>query len=227
MPVRVALLLAVAVGAAVLLWPRDVADPPRAVSSAPQPLAPPRGPLARGIERSRLVITVRRGTRAYELRGGLDLSEGYRFRGRVTEGSYRYVDSGPPIWLAGGRGAWRGFQRPVTLTKQNFAFDRDDPVWFDEHPPTLPLTRVRPNAYDSNYLKGAEVYAHLSLLALKHARHGRAFDFTPYGATQRLEQGRNGRRPDGCGRGCRRGRNARAPTVRPAAGDGRRPHLPI
>lgn len=188
MAVRVAVLLAVAIGAAILLWSKDAADPPRATSSVPQPQAAPRGPLARGIERSRLVITVRRGERAYELRGGLDLSEGYRFRGRITESGYRHLEDGTPIWLAGGPGTWvrpvpsvPGWRRYDTLTKSSFSRGRD--YWLDDHPPTLPLTRFRLGEYDPNYLKGGEVYAHLSLIALKHARHGRAFDFTPY--TQR------------------------------------------
>lgn len=185
--VVLAVLLAVAASAAVVwLWPEDAADSPRAVASTPQPQAAPAGPLSRGIERSRVVITVRRDARAYELRGGLDLSEGYRFRGRITKSGYRHLEDGTPIWLAGGPGSWSrpapsnpGWRRYYdTLTKSSFS--RGKRFWLDDHPPTLPLTGFRLGQYDPNYLRGAEVYAHLSLLALKHARHGRALDFAPF-----------------------------------------------
>lgn len=179
---RVLALVTILGAAALAVWLNDSETQQRSPAPEIRAASTPEstGPLARGLERSRAVITVRRGDLEYELRGGIDLTEGYRFRGRVTESSTRYPDEGTPIWLAGGRGAWGGSDRPDTLTKPDFPFNRDDPIWFDDHPPTLPLTEAQPNAYDPDFREGAEVYAHLSLLALKHAHYGRAFDFTPY-----------------------------------------------
>lgn len=177
MPRFAALLIVLAaVAVAIVLLRPDREDATSEPAAAPEPA----GRLAQGIERARAAITVRRGDMEYELIGGLDLSEGYRFRGRVKDSSYRYLDDGTPIWLAGGPGSVGGLDTPDTLTRPDFSFDRDGPIWFDDHPPTLPLTRAPRHRYDPNYMKGAEVYAHLSLLALKHGRYGAAFDFAPY-----------------------------------------------
>lgn len=163
--------LVVAAAALVLLWPDDADDRVPRQPATPEAPPSPSGPLARGIERSRAVITVRRGERDYELRGRLDLSTGYRFRGRITRGGSEYLRNGTPIWLAGGKGSMARMGHHFdTFTKPRDPW-HDAPVWFDDHAPTLPLT------HDPLDQSGAEVYAHLSFLALKHAVHGRPYDF--------------------------------------------------
>lgn len=163
------LLAVAAIAAAFWLLADDERLPsPQRVAPAPEPTSP----LSQGIERSRAVITVRRGGREWELRGGLDLSEGYRYRGRITTTADRHLAKGTPIWLAGGHGTWAA--RPGvhdTMTKQ--AFGRERPVWFDDHPPTLPLAR---GSFDED--DGAETYAHLALRALKHGTHDRRYGGT-------------------------------------------------
>jgi hypothetical protein len=168
--IRFVALLVVAAAGLWLLWPENADDPTPGQRVAPGLAPSPSGPLSRGIERSRAVVTIRRGERDYELRGRLDLSTGYRFRGRITSGGDEYLKNGTPIWLAGGKGSMARMAHHFDTFTKPADPRHDAPVWFDDHAPTLPLTH-------DPFGQSAEVYAHLSFLALKHAVHGRPYDF--------------------------------------------------
>lgn len=103
---------------------------------------------AEPVRSAHVVITVRAPERVAVLRGRADLRRGYRFIGR---------DGRTVFALARRRDG--GFEQVLQTTLGA----RQGPIWLDDHPPTLPLTRRGLNPI------GAEAFAHLALLALTEA----------------------------------------------------------
>jgi hypothetical protein len=105
---------------------------------------------------ARIEATVRSGPVRYHLEGRLDTSRGYRLCADIGPAPLGYLRHSV-LWLEGRNGSYG------TLTAHGRRCTRDA-SWFDDHPPTLPLSDL--HRFPSRAVPGAEDYLHAALLGL-------------------------------------------------------------
>jgi hypothetical protein len=112
---------------------------------------------------ARIVATVRAGRARYRVRGTWDPTVGYRVCGRLVQSELDYPRN-PVLWLEGRNRSYG------TLTGPGCGQNR---VWFDDHPPTLPV-------FGQFRAPGAEDYLHAALLALGGMTDDGQIDFRAF-----------------------------------------------